>query len=120
MLFCHTLSNQNNHLKISLPFANTKRTNNITSPTVCAISKNLSLGFLLVIISANKNNTCPPSSAGIGNIFMTANTIERKAVRYQNCIQLNCFGKILPIDINPPRLLYASVSGLKISFICFQ
>ena len=53
------------------------------NPTIWAYSINLSLGFLPLTISYNKNITCPPSKAGIGNRFIKAKMIEIKAVLAQ-------------------------------------
>jgi len=45
--------------------------------------------------------------------------MERKAVIFQKLSALHVDGKILPIEINPPRPLYAPVLGLKIFLSCF-
>ena len=53
-------------LKISLPLAKSSNAIRIMKPVTCAYSKNLSPGFLPVIISHKVKTTCPPSRAGIG------------------------------------------------------
>jgi hypothetical protein len=88
---------------ISFAFAKINKPNNNTIPVTCAYSINLSPGFLPVIISYIRNNTCPPSNAGIGRMFIIAKIIDRNAVRFQNACQSQVPGKILPIVINPPR-----------------
>ena len=74
----------------------------MSMPIICARSRNLSLGCLPVIISASRNSACPPSSAGIGKMFMNASMIERNAVINQNSCQSQVAGKRLPIDANIP------------------
>ena len=64
---------------------------------------NLSFGFRRVTTSYNKNITCPPSSAGIGKIFMKAKITDRKAVIFQKAYQSHIGGKKLPIAPNPPK-----------------
>jgi hypothetical protein len=44
-------------LRISFPFAKIRSANRITIPVICAYSRNLSLGFLPVTTSYNKNIT---------------------------------------------------------------
>ena len=38
-------------------------------------------------------------------IFITARTIDKKAVVDQNCSQFHSDGKMLPIEIKPPTCL---------------
>ena len=45
---------------------------------------------------------CPPSSAGMGSMFMNASMMLRNAVMLQNCIQSHVAGKRLPIVPKPP------------------
>ena len=71
-------------------------------PAICAYSRNLSLGFLLVTISTSVNNTWPPSSAGIGRRFMKARAMDRKPVKDQNASQFQVGLNALAILINPP------------------
>ena len=66
------------------------------------IFKELIAWFSSCYTSYSKNITWPPSSAGIGRIFITARIIERKAVRFQKDCQSHTPGNILPIVINPP------------------
>ena len=62
--------------------------------------------LLPVIISTNVNTTCPPSSAGIGNKFINANTTDKNPVIRQNASHSpQPVGKIPPIALNPPRPL---------------
>ena len=90
----------------SFPFAKSIKASSKTMPTICAYSKNLSLGFLPVIISTSVNTTCPPSNAGIGNKFINASTIDKKPVILQNASHCpHSVGKIDPIDLNPPNPL---------------
>ena len=72
---------------MSFPLANRTKAIKIKKPTVCAYSINLSLGLRPEIISYNKNITCPPSKAGIGNKLSTPNIIDKKAVILQNVCQ---------------------------------
>ena len=90
---------------MSFPLAKSSSAISKKKPTICAYSKNLSPGFLPVIISHKVNTTCPPSKAGIGNKFINPNMIDKNAVMFQNVCQLNSEGKILPIEINPPKPL---------------
>src|SRR5690606_13987029 len=84
------------------PLAYKSNAINIKKPTICAYSKNFSLGFLPVIISYSKNITCPPSNAGMGSIFIKAKIIDKKAVESQNPCQSQESGKSLAIVPNPP------------------
>ena len=91
------------HPNQSFPFAYNIRPSKRTIPTTCAYSKNLSLGFLPVIISIRVNNAWPPSNAGMGNKFIKANMIDNNAVILQKCSQsqlgaINAFA----IPLNPP------------------
>src|SRR5210317_209357 len=99
-------------LYISFPKANTKSAISKKNPTICAYSKNLSLGFFLKIISYVKNIACPPSNAGIGNKFKTPNIIDKKAVIVQKACQSQVVGNIFAIDTKLPKPLYAPVFGL--------
>ena len=75
-------------------------------PTICAYSKNFSLGLRPVIISYKVNSTCPPSNAGIGNRFINANAIDKKPVSNQNvCQSPHSVGNIEPMDLKPPNPL---------------
>src|SRR5574344_351280 len=93
-----------NNFMMSLPLAKISKANTRINPTVSAISMNLSLGFLRVMISYRRNNMNPPSRAGMGSMFMMAKAMERKAVSDQKLAQSNLSGKILPIEMNPPTL----------------
>ena len=73
------------------------------NPITCAYSRTLSFAFLPVIISYIKNIACPPSSAGIGKIFINARIIEIKAVLDQNPFQSHFEGNKLPIAPKPPN-----------------
>ena len=108
------------YLYKSFPLANSIKASNKKKPTICAYSKNLSLGFRPEIISYNKNITCPPSNAGIGSKFNTPNIMDKKAVVPQNISQFQNSGKSPPMAAKPPTPLYAPVSGLKIFFNCFK
>ena len=92
-------------LKISLPLAKSSNAISSINPVTCAYSKNLSPGFLPVIISHRVKTTCPPSSAGIGNKFINPNMIDKNAVIFQNVSALHSEGKILPIEMKPPKPL---------------
>lgn len=87
---------------MSFPKARIIRANNRSIPTVWAYSRNLSLGFLPVMISYNVNSKCPPSKAGIGRIFSTANITDKKAVRFQKICQFHELGNMEPIVIKLP------------------
>ena len=50
-----------------------------TIPTICAYSRNFSLGLRRVIISYRVKSTCPPSNAGMGSRFMKASISESQA-----------------------------------------
>ena len=94
-----------NSFTMSFPFARISSAIKSRNPVIWTYSKNLSLGFLPVIISYKVNITWPPSNAGIGNKFMNPNIIDRNAVIPQNDCQLQVAGKILPIAIKPPMLV---------------
>ena len=49
-----------------------------------------------MIISYNKNMTCPPSSAGMGKRFIKAKINEKKAVFRQKISQSQPASKMLP------------------------
>lgn len=104
----------------SLPLAKRINASNKKKPTIWAYSKNLSLGLRPVTISYSKNITCPPSRAGIGKRFNTANIMDKKAVVFQKISQFQESGNNPPIAAKPPTPLYAPVSGLKIFFNCFK
>ena len=82
-------------------------------PITWALVRNWSLGGLPEIISYNKNITWPPSSAGIGKIFINANIIESNAVMPQNLCQFQVVSNKPPIEANPPICFAPSL--LKIS-----
>ena len=92
-------------LNISFPLANITNEIKIKNPVTWAYSINLSDGLLPVAISYNKNITCPPSKAGIGNKLSTPSIIDKNAVIDQKSNQLKDEGNIFPIAINPPRPL---------------
>ena len=73
------------------------------NPITWAYSRTLSLAFLPVIISYIKNIACPPSSAGMGRMFMKARIIEIRAVLDQNPFQSHFDGNKLPIAPKPPN-----------------
>ena len=75
-----------------------------TKPAIVAYSMNLSLGLRPVIISYNKNITCPPSKAGIGNKFINAKIKDKIAVILQNLCQSQVSENILAIEPKPPKL----------------
>ena len=62
---------------MSFPKASIIRPIRSIIPTVWAAIRNLSLGFLPVIISYRVNSMCPPSRAGIGRMFSTASIMDR-------------------------------------------
>ena len=64
--------------------------------------RKFSEGFLPVIISYMRKSTCPPSSAGIGSMFMKARMMLRNAVMSQKRCQSQTGGKRLPIAPKPP------------------
>src|SRR5690554_6229432 len=84
-------------LKISFPLAKSSKAIRMKNPTIWALSINFSLGFFRVIISYNKNITCPPSRAGIGSRFIIPSIIERNAVTFQKYSQDQTSGKTLKI-----------------------
>ena len=98
-----------NHLYTSLPLANNNKAINNRNPVIWAYSKNLSLGFLPVTISYNKNITWPPSKAGMGKMFIKAKIMESRAVVLQKAAQFQVSGNKPPIAANPPTPLYAPV-----------
>ena len=65
-------------------FANNNKNNRKNIPTIWAFSMNFSLGLRRVITSYNRNITCPPSNAGIGNRFITPRISDNIAVKLQN------------------------------------
>ena len=79
-----------------------KSPNRMNIPTICARSINLSLGLRPVITSISRKSTCPPSSAGIGRIFIKARMSESIAVIFQKRYQFQAGGNILPIVPNIP------------------
>src|SRR5687768_13412074 len=68
---------------------------------------NLSPGFLPVTTSQRRNNTCPPSKAGMGKRFMIAKMKESTPVMRQKDSQSQDVENNLVIEINPPRLSFA-------------
>ena len=90
------------------------------SPTYCAASSTLSLTLRPEIISQKVKIACPPSSPGIGRMFITARMIDRKAVFIQKSCQSHCEGKMLPIEMNPPSSSYILVLGCTMSLSCSQ
>ena len=101
---------------MSLPKARTMRANRRIIPIICAIVRNLSLGFFPVIISYRVNTMCPPSRAGIGRRFITPSMIESRARMLMNLYQSHVAGKICPMAMKLPTDLYASVLGVNTSF----
>ena len=77
-------------------------------PTTWARSMNFSLGGRRRMISAMRNNTWPPSKAGIGRMFMKASIRLRKAVVSQKVSQSHVAGKMLPMVMKLPTLLAPS------------
>ena len=57
---------------MSFPLAYNSNNKRNIMPHICARSRNLSDGLRRGMISHKTNNTCPPSSAGIGNRLKTA------------------------------------------------
>ena len=51
---------------------------------------------------------CPPSSPGMGRMFMTARMMLMRAVRSQNCCQSQAEGKMLPMVMKEPTLFAPS------------
>ena len=86
------------------------------SPTYCAASSTLSLTLRPEIISQKVKIACPPSSPGIGRMFITARMIDRKAVFIQKSCQSHVEGKMLPMEMNPPSSSYILVLGCTIIF----
>ena len=89
-------------------------------PTYCAASSTLSLTLRPEIISQKVNRACPPSSPGMGRMFITARMIDRNAVFIQKSCQSHAAGKMLPMAMNPPSSSYIFVLGCTISFSCSQ
>ena len=87
---------------MSFPLANKTKAINKKNPAIWANSINLSLGLRPLIISYNKNITCPPSSAGIGKIFIKAKIIDISAVVYQKLVQSQVSGNRPPMAPKPP------------------
>ena len=102
LIYLYYVVNQLNNLKMSLPKARTIRPKRSIMPTIWAYSRNLSLGFLPVIISYKVNRRCPPSKAGIGRMLSTASITERNAVRFQKICQFQVLGNIEPIVMKLP------------------
>ena len=82
---------------------------------ICVTSRNLSLGFLRVIISYSVSTMWPPSRAGIGMRFITPNMMERSARMLRKRNQSHVAGKICPMEMKLPTDLYASVLGVNTS-----
>ena len=93
----------------SLYVARTKRPSSMSMPMVCAYSSTLSLGLRPLITSNKRNTTCPPSRAGMGRMFITANMSESIAVICQNWCQSHTAGNMLPIVPNMPTDLAPSL-----------
>ena len=91
-----------NQRSTSFRFATTMSNINIVKPTYSALNRNFSLGARPVTISYMRKSTWPPSSAGIGSMFMNARMMLRNAVILQNSIQSQTGGKRLPMAPNPP------------------
>ena len=62
----------------------------------------------------------PPSSPGMGRMFMMARMIEMKAHFDQKSCQFHAEGKMLPMEMNPPSSSYILVLGCTIIFNCSQ
>ena len=111
-MFLYSISKPIVYLKkkryMSLPLANSSNAKRNAIPAICAYSRNFSLGCRRVIISTSRNSTCPPSSAGMGSMFIKARITERNAVIDQNCSQFHDSGKMLPMAPNPPRFFAPS------------
>ena len=90
------------------------------SPTYCAPSSTLSLTLRPVTISQKVKIACPPSSPGMGRMFITARMIDRNAVFNQKSCQFHAAGKMLPMAMNPPSSSYILVLGCTIIFNCSQ
>src|SRR5688500_9590382 len=90
------------YIQKSSPSAYAITPSNSTIPTIWAYSINLSPGLRPVIISYKVNNTCPPSKAGIGNIFIKASTILNSAVIDQKRSQSQQAPNMAPILKNQP------------------
>jgi len=65
----------------------------------------LSPDFLPVIIFQRVKTPYPPPKAGIGKRFINSNIIDKNAVMFQKDSALHSAGKILPIEIKPPKPL---------------
>ncbi len=74
---------------MSLPLAYSRSKIKKKKPHVLATSRKRSDGFRRVIISTSKNNVWPPSSPGIGMMFMNASIIDKKAVICQKEYQFH-------------------------------
>ena len=96
-MICYLIS-----LAISLPKARNMSPKIRSMPMICIIYRNLSLGFLPVIISYNVNTIWPPSRAGIGSRFITPSMIESKARMLRKLYQSHAEGNICPIAMKLP------------------
>ena len=97
-----------NQRKTSFRLATIMSNIRMPKPIYSALIRKFSLGLRPVIISYNKNSTCPPSNAGMGSMFMKARIMLRKAVMRQNIIQSHVGGNRLPIAPKPPNDLAPS------------
>jgi hypothetical protein len=75
-----------------------------TKPTICAFSRNLSLGFFAETISYNKKTSRDHHQAGIGNKFITPSIIDNKAVMFQK-LPSSMFWKNIKMALKPPTCL---------------
>ena len=57
-----------------------------------------------MMASRSRNMTCPPSSPGMGRMFMTARMMLMRAVRCQKARQSQVAGKMLPMVMKDPTL----------------
>lgn len=87
---------------MSLPLAYRTSARMMMSPMYWAVSSTRSLTLRPVSISQKVKMACPPSSPGMGRMFMTASMMERKAVVIQNPSQFQLPGKMLPMAMKPP------------------
>src|SRR5690606_35736806 len=101
-------------LRMSLPKTKTISASRIKNPAICAFSRNLSLNGFPWIISMSKKTTCPPSNAGIGKKFISANAIDKSPTNVQNFTQSTSEPNIVAIRTGPDMALSARNSPVAI------
>ena len=87
--------------QMSLPMVKSMSEIKITIPKIWARSINLSENFFPVSASIKRKIAWPPSSAGIGSMFINASTIESSPVIVQNLLHSQMPPYMVAMPIGP-------------------